>query len=204
LIILGKKMADYEPKVDICFQIIGKLIPVDHGFALYGAISRLLPLIHEDKDIALKLIRGRYIGEGLLDISPCSELILRLPKGKVAQYLGLVGTKFDLSGQVVRIGEAHTKALIPATALYAPLVTTRNGQSQERFEIEIKNQTANLSLNGRLAIGKRRTFQVHGKQVVGYAVMLSELNAQESILLQEHGLGGRRKMGCGFFEVWKG
>jgi CRISPR/Cas system CSM-associated protein Csm4 (group 5 of RAMP superfamily) len=31
---------------------------------------------------------------------------------------------------------------------------------------------------------------------------VSELTAEESIRLQEHGLGGRRKMGCGVFEEW--
>jgi CRISPR-associated protein Cas6 len=201
---MGNKMTDYEPKVDMCFQISGKLIPVDHGFALYAAINRLLPFIHDDQDIGIKLIRGRYIGEGLLDISPSSELILRLPKNEVAQYLCITGTKLDVSGHGLSIGEPHTRPLIPATCLYAPLVTTRNCQNLERFETELISQMASLSLKGLLAIGKRRTFQVHGKQVVGYAVMVAELNASESILLQENGLGGRRKMGCGLFEVWKG
>jgi len=45
---------------------------------------------------------------------------------------------------------------------------------------------------------------VHGKQVVGYPVLVSELTPEESILLQENGLGGRRKMGCGFFEAFNG
>lgn len=68
-------------KVDLCFQILGKQIPVDHGFALYGAISRMLPFFHEDQTVGLKLIRGRYISDGMLDISPYSELVLHLPVG---------------------------------------------------------------------------------------------------------------------------
>lgn len=197
-------MTGYEPKVDLCFPVLGKLLSVDHGFALYGAISRVLPVIHEDRDVGLKLVRGRYVGNGLLDISPASELVLRLPVSRVGQYLGLAGKKLEVSGHGLRVGVPHTRALIPATALYSPLVTTRNGQVQERFEAEIRSQIAKLALKGQLAIGKRRTFQMHGKQVVGFEVLVSELTAPESILLQEHGLGGRRKMGCGFFEVWKG
>jgi CRISPR-associated protein Cas6 len=91
---------------------------------------------------------------------------------------------------------------MPSVALSSPLVTTKNGTEQARFEAEIKNQMENLGLKGRIAIGKRRTFQVHGKQVVGYSVLVSELTAEESIRLQENGLGGRRKMGCGVFEAW--
>ena len=197
-------MVGYEPKVDLSYPVLGKLLPVDHGYALYGAISRVLPVIHEDLEIGLKVVRGRYIGNGLLDISPASELVLRLPISKVGQYLSLAGKKLEVLVHSLRVGVPHTRALIPATALYSPLVTTRNGHDQERFEAEARSQMARLDLKGRLAIGKRRTFQVHGKQVVGYEVLVSELTASESIRLQEQGLGGRRKMGCGFFEVWRG
>jgi len=197
------RMAGFEPKVDLSFPVLGKLLQVDHGYALYGAISRVLPVIHEDREIGLKLVRGRYVGNGLLDISPASELVLRLPINKVGQYLGLAGKKLEVLGNDLRVGVPHPRALIPAAALYSPLVTTRNCQDQERFEAEVRSQMVRLELKGRLTIGKRRTFQVHGKQVVGYGVLVSELTAAESIRLQEQGLGGRRKMGCGFFEVVK-
>jgi len=194
-------MAGYEPKVDLSYSVLGKLLSVDHGYALYGAISRVLPAIHDDQDVGLKLVRGRYIGNGLLDISPESELVLRLPISKVGQYLGIAGKKLEALGHGLRVGVPHTRALIPTAALYSTLVTTKNGHDQERFEAEVKSQMARLDLKGQLAIGKRRTFQVHGKQVVGYEVLVTELTAPESISLQEQGLGGRRKMGCGFFEA---
>jgi CRISPR-associated protein Cas6 len=197
-------MVGYEPKVDLSYPVLGKLLPVDHGYALYAAISRVLPVIHEDLEIGLKLVRGRYIGNGLIDISPTSELILRLPISKIGQFLGLAGKKLEVLEYCLRVGVPHTRALIPVAALYSTLVTTKNGHDQERFEAEVRSQMASLDLKGRLAIGKRRTFQVHGKQVVGYEVLVSELTAPESIRLQEQGLGGRRKMGCGFFEALRG
>ncbi|HQN19179.1 MAG TPA: type I-MYXAN CRISPR-associated protein Cas6/Cmx6, partial [Syntrophobacteraceae bacterium] len=83
------------------------------------------------------------------------------------------------------------------------LVSIRNGNDQARFETEMKNQMAALGVNGRITVGRRRTFEVHSKQVVGYSLMVSELTAGESIALHESGLGGRRKMGCGFFEPWE-
>lgn len=193
-----------EPKVDLCFQALGQTLPVDHGFALYGAISRVLPFAHEDPDIGLKLIRGRYVGGGMLDISPYSELVLRLPISKGGSYLKLAGKTLEVMGQKLMIGVPKTKALIPAVALYAQLVTTKNGHDQNRFKAEIKTQMEKMDIEGKLSVEKRRTFQVHGKQVVGYSVLATELTAEESIALQENGLGGRRKMGCGFFEVWEG
>lgn len=197
-------MMGNEPKVDIDFPILGKFLPVDHGFALYGAINQVLPFIHDDQKIGLKLVRGHYIGKGLLDISPSSQLVLRLPISRVGPYLGLAGKKMEILGHGLRVGVPNTRGLVPATALYAQLVTTKNGQDQGRFEKEISAQMRGLEIQGKLTVGRRRTFQVHGKQVVGYSILVSELTASESITLQEQGLGGRRKMGCGFFEVWRG
>lgn len=190
-------------KVDLCFKISGKNLPVDHGFALYGSISRILPSIHEAEEVGLKLVRGRYVGNGLLDISPHSELVLRIPAESIRDILPLAGKSLDVQRHRLTVGIPSTRALVPAATLFSPLVTTRNGQEQSRFEAEIFGQMGLLGLNGRLSIGKRRTFGIHGKQVVGYSVLVSELNAEESIVLQEQGLGGRRKMGCGVFEAWR-
>lgn len=156
-----------DPKVDLCFQVMGKTIPVDHGFALHGAVSDVLPDFHEDQTVGLKLIRGRYIGDGMLDISPNSELVLRLAVGRIPQYIQLAGKQLKILGHNLTVGVPKTRALIPDVALYSHLVTTRNGDSQERFEKEIAKQMGNLNIQANLSVGKRKTFRVHGKQVVG-------------------------------------
>lgn len=193
-------MSDNQPKLDLCFQLMGKLVPVDHGFALYGAMSKTLPDLHRDESVGVKPIRGRYIGDGMLDISPHTELVIRLPAASIAQYINLAGKRLEILGNSLNIGVPMTKALIPAVALYAHQVTTKNGHDQNRFEEEISRQLAAMNVKGKFTVGKRRTFGIHGKQVVGYSILVSELTAEESIVLQENGLGGRRKMGCGFFE----
>ena len=192
-----------EMKVDLCFRVVGARIPVDHGFGLYGALSRVLPFIHEDNDLGIKLIRGRYAGGGMLDISPHSELVLRIPAGSIGTFLPLAGKTLEVLTCRLSVGAPATRALIPSATLHSRLVSTRNGHDQARFETEMKNQMERLGVNGRISVASRRTFAVHGKQVVGYSVSATELTAEESIVVQERGLGGRRKMGCGFFEVWK-
>ena len=37
------------------------------------------------------------------------------------------------------------------------------------------------------------------KEIVGFALRVEELTAEESIRLQEKGIGGRRRFGCGIF-----
>jgi CRISPR-associated protein Cas6 len=192
-----------EHIINLCYKVKGNTLPVDHGFVLFGSISRLLPHFHSETKVGLKLIRGKYMGNGLLSIKPGSELVLRMPASLIPEYLALAGTTLEVLEHRLDIGVPTTKPLIPATALYAHLVTTKNGHNEERFKQEIARQMQELGVKGKLSLGKRRTFQVHGKQVVGYSLLISELTAEESIILQEHGLGGRRKMGCGFFEPWR-
>ena len=57
-----------------------------------------------------------------------------------------------------------------------------------------------LTVMGECIIGERKTLTIHDKKVVGYSMQINGLSDVDSIRLQEHGLGGRRKMGCGFFE----
>ena len=189
-----------DPKVDLCFNIRGKTVPVDHGFDLFSGISRLLPLFHEAQDVGLKLIRGRYVGEGLLSLQPNSWLVFRLCSSGLSPYINLAGNSLDLRGHLIQIGVPKTRALNPSPALYSHLVTTRNGQNQERFLTETNRQLSEMGVRAEIHLGERKTFAIHDKKVVGYSLQLLGLSDEDSIKVQEQGLGGRRKMGCGFFE----
>jgi len=54
------------PFVELAFRLTGSKVPVDHGYALYSAISRFVPEIHAAKDIGVHPIRGIYSGNGEL------------------------------------------------------------------------------------------------------------------------------------------
>ena len=54
------------PYVDLAFRLTGSKVPVDHGYALYSAINRIVPEIHEAKNIGVHPIRGTYSGNGEL------------------------------------------------------------------------------------------------------------------------------------------
>ncbi|MGE0529189.1 MAG: type I-MYXAN CRISPR-associated protein Cas6/Cmx6 [Bdellovibrionales bacterium] len=50
---------------------------------------------------------------------------------------------------------------------------------------------------------RRQVMRIKGKQVVGFSVLVNGLTDEESLILQENGIGGRRKMGCGWFGATK-
>ena len=45
----------------------------------------------------------------------------------------------------------------------------------------------------------RRVLHIKGERHVGFGMLIEGLTADESLRLQQNGLGGRRKMGCGLF-----
>ena len=51
---------------------------------------------------------------------------------------------------------------------------------------------------------RRRALRIKDQTHVGYSLLVEGLSAEESIRLQEQGLGGRRKLGCGLFLPWRG
>ena len=202
-------LQDNNHVVDLFFHVQGKEVPVDHGYSLYSAISRILESGDEDKwlhnadNVGLLPIRGHYAGQGKLMLDQHARFGLRLPVNLIPKVLRLAGKRLDVNGETLRVGVSTTSALIPAPVLYAHIVTTKNGADEGRFDAEIQRQLDTLNIKGKPTRGPRRIVTIKDKKVVGHSLLVSELTAEESIRLQEQGLGGRRKMGCGVFVVWK-
>jgi len=199
---------EHPPVIDLAFPLTGEQIPLDHGYLLFSALARSLEVdddhwLHEHKGLGIHPIRGRYAGPGRLALGERARLTLRLPEAEIPKWLGLAGRELQLAEDTLRIGIPQPRTLVPAPNLYAHRVTTRNGQDEARFDAEIACQLATLNVRGRPHRGPRRTFRVRGKRIVAYTLLVTELTAEESIRLQEGGLGGRRKLGCGIFLPWR-
>jgi CRISPR-associated protein Cas6 len=197
------------PVVDIFFGVRGNGVFADHGYALYGAVARVLETpedawFHQLEQVGLHLIRGVYGPRGRLLLGPRARFGLRLPATLIPKVLALAGKRLVVGGDTLRVGVPHVQALRPASVLAARVVTTRNGQDDRRFDREIARQLSGLGIAASAIRGRRRVFRIKDNTVVGYGVRVSGLNAAESLLLQEHGLGGRRKMGCGVFVPARG
>lgn len=192
------------PYIDLAFRLNGTTVPVDHGYALYAALSHLVPEIHSAQEIGVQPIRGTYGGDGTLHLTTFSRLILRLPDDQIRSYLKLAGKKLDVDGHSLRTGVPEVRTLRPVANLRARLVTIKGFMEEGPFLEAAKRQLQSLGVAGEILLGERRTFRVKEKQVVGFEVAVTSLTAEESLTLQEKGLGGRRRMGCGVFVPWRG
>ena len=70
-----------------------------------------------------------------------------------------------------------------------------------RKQIEELNIQADINLIAKKdGTPKRKTIRVK-QTLVGFGIEADKLSQSDSIILQEQGLGGKQKMGCGVF-VW--
>src|SRR5262245_45425998 len=187
------------PHVDLAFRLMGSKVPVDHGYALYSAISRIVPEIHEAARIGIHPIRGMYSGNGELLLRDSSRLAVRMESEQLGRFLKLAGKKLEIGTYSFRIGVPEVRLLRPRAALYSRFVTIKGFMDTATFIESAKRQLVKIGVKAELQIGERRTFRVKDKQVLGFEVAAIGLDAEDSIRLQESGLGGRRHMGCGVF-----
>jgi CRISPR-associated protein Cas6 len=198
--------------VDLVFPARGQLIPRDHGYALYGAISRAVPGLHGASWLAIQGIEARLVGVDELTLHPRGALRVRIPVERVSTLLGLAGKQLELKGRSVVLGPPSIHPLQPAAVLDARLVAIRltggvkaqdqpfdREQFSKRFLAEAERQLARAGLAGKLDLRGRASIEVGGRRVIGYAVQVSALSPDHSIKLQIAGLGGKRTMGCGVF-----
>jgi len=204
--------------VDLSFPLMGKTFPLDHGYPLYAALSRLLPCLHEHKMVGVHPIRGDAGGDGLLRVAARSCLRIRTPTDLIAEFLPLAGKVLELDGHSLRIGVPQVLALRPAAVLGARLVTIKGFTEPAVFLEAARRQLDALGVSrqavveiptapaGRTHAGEplRRVLRIKDRTVVGFAVHVLHLTAEESVKLQEHGLGGRRHMGCGILVPVRG
>lgn len=197
--------------VDVLFPVWGEQLLIDHGYALYGAIARLAPRLHDGgKAFRFAAISGDPIAPGILRLNATSRLQLRLPQERIRDALPLAGTRLTVNGHGVRLGVPAVAAISPAPAIRARLVTFKHGEEPDKFLVTAKAKLAELGVTGKPAIPvlpagphagecQRRVVRVKGVTIIGYALDVFDLSAEDSVQLQVSGLGGRARMGCGFF-----
>jgi CRISPR-associated endonuclease/helicase Cas3 len=185
--------------VELHFPFTGTTVASDHGYALYGAISRIIPDAHNADWLALTTLKGIATGDGTLQLDSASELKIRLPQEHVPLLLKLAGKRLELDGHAIRLGAPRIYLLKAAPVLYARTVTIKGYTEPESFDGAIRRKLKDLGVAGEPSVGPRRVVKVGDHTIVGFAVAVSKLSDEASITLQEQGIGGRRRMGCGIF-----
>jgi CRISPR-associated protein Cas6 len=201
--------------LDLVFPVIGTTLPTDHAYQLYGALCGFLPVFHDDESpMRFACVNGEANPDGNLRLGDRSILRVRLADDAVKLALPLAGRTLTVGDSTIRLGVPSVRTLEPAASLVAKIVTFKNADTPEQFLATARNKLADLGIAGepqlpihlsgeRAGEPKRRVVRIKGVTITGYATVVAELSAEHSLILQEKGLGGRTRIGCGFFSPAK-
>jgi CRISPR-associated protein Cas6 len=184
--------------VDLVFSVRGNSIPRDHGFVLWRELRTCLPWLDAESQAGIHAIRGAPGNDDMLLLTRRAKLVLRLPQARVADAQSLNGRQLDLDGCVLQIGDATQRPLLAFATLYSHLVCT-GSDDEFAFLRDITAQLEQINVACKLLCGKRRALRAGQTEVRGYSLMLHDFKLGQSTLLQQIGLGGHRKLGCGIF-----
>lgn len=183
--------------VDLIFALRGRAIMADYAERLHLELRRCLPWLDDDESAGVHPLGGLSDGEGERYLSGRSKLTLRLPRGRVEQAQALVGRQLDLGG-VAEVGRASVRELWPAAVLYSSFVSYGTAD-EAAFMADCRRDVGGLGFrNVRLICGMARR-SGGGAEVLGFSLMVYNLEADESLRLQSAGLGVERQRGCGIF-----
>lgn len=192
--------------VDVVFGISCRCLPVDHAFALSQALTAVLPWLGGEGGIHPVLVAGSGNGwmrpenpNDLLYPSRRTKLALRVPQARVRDAEQLSGKILDVAGHSLRVEKSTIKRLSAITTVFSHFVVAPEGDEQ-RFMQAVAGELAGFGVRPKkMLCGKETIINAAGEFVRTRSLMLADLAVEESVLLQQRGLGPLRHLGCGLF-----
>lgn len=200
-----------EPLLEANFPIqLGSLISSMHGYSLYSALKLQIPWFGDCQTTSISSIAGIKNGKGQIETQEFSRLFIRTPLSKASSL-------YSLAGKTLSIGQGEISLKIPTIAPLTPKSTLKarivvihlfpreSNSLPDRFLAAATRQLKEREIKGKVSIMlrqgalDRKALIVKGYRDPGFGVQVTGLNDEDSLKLKTLGLGGRNKMGAGFF-----
>jgi CRISPR-associated protein Cas6 len=201
--------------VDLAFRISCRCLPLDHAHALSQAILRALPWIEEKEDAGIHLIHGAESGHGwqrpedpdneVLHLSRRAKLTLRLPKQCIVAAKEMSGVTLEIDGYPMEVGQATVRPLSALTTLFSRYVVASETDDEDQLIRQTADKLTQMGISvPKLLCGKSHVFRLPNGRIFSRRLMVADLKIEDSVKLQQQGLGPHRKLGCGLFIPHKG
>lgn len=201
--------------VDYCFNVTCKTLPIDHAWALSQALKAKAPWLISAKKAAMHVIHVAESSNGwqrpndqqnaVLHLSQRTRLRLRLHRDDLQKAQSLTNETLDIQGHSLTLNTPKIIQLVPQTTIFARYVLTQKNTSEDDFLNSVAPQIQALGVHiNKMMGGKKHTFYTPSKQIFTRSLMISELQPDESITLQQNGIGDFPLLGMGIFLPHKG
>ncbi|HLS54890.1 MAG TPA: type I-MYXAN CRISPR-associated protein Cas6/Cmx6 [Zeimonas sp.] len=186
-----------EHAIDLVFAVVGVRLPGGYAAELWAALVRGLPWLADEPGVGVHAIRAPAC-DGSLLLSRRTRLALRVPTRRQADALRLSGQQLDVGGERLAVGTARTRPLEPYPTLSARFVATGASDALAHEEA-VEAMLGELDMPLHFICGRMRTVRLGDATVSGAEVVLHQLRPEQSLAMQERGLGGQRHLGHGLF-----
>ena len=204
--------------VDLIFDIQCRELTVDHAQELARALKVYLPGLEQDERLGVHSVHlagsqngwerpDPSLGQRLI-LSRRTKLRLRVPKEHQAQVQqALDGAQLDVGGCSMKIGQAKQKLLSGQGTIFSRYVVLEPGEDADEnsFLRRIVDHLAGRGIRISKALCGKTT-EVAGPDgpLQTRSIMIAGLRPDESVRIQQEGIGPLRHLGCGIFIPHKG
>jgi CRISPR-associated protein Cas6 len=201
--------------IDVAFRIGCPTLPLDHAHALSSALLNALPWLADEANAGIHLIHGAASGNGwfrpedveheLLHLPRRTRMRLRIPGTRLQDAQALTGQTLDIEGHSLEVGKSEVYLLSSLPTLFSRYVQTRAELDETQFLEAAAGKLQALDIPCRkLLAGITHTMKFPGRTVFTRSLMVADLAPEQSVRLQQAGLGEGRTIGCGLFLPHKG
>jgi CRISPR-associated protein Cas6 len=201
--------------IDLCFQLECKTLPLDHAWRLSTELIKAAPWLQQSPNTAVHLIHGAESGNGwlrpdnteneLLHLSRRARFTLRLHRDNLPRAEMLVGLSLDIDGHALTFKQFKPQPLIPQKTIFARYVVNHPELNEDEF---LKQVAPLIQAQGihikKMMGGLPHSFNTPQGRLSTRSLMLSDLEKEESIRLQQNGIGDSQLLGMGIFLPHKG
>ena len=135
-----------------------------------------------------------------IPLSKRAKLIMRINKNQINDIKNIEGKEIRLFGNRLKIGRSKVKNFLVVKDLFCRFVMSDHETSEEDFLNIIQKELSGLNINIRKALcGRSMVISFGKKTLYTRSLMIADLSKEESLKLQEEGVGDKKLYGCGTF-----
>ncbi|MDH3389611.1 MAG: type I-MYXAN CRISPR-associated protein Cas6/Cmx6 [Gammaproteobacteria bacterium] len=198
---------------DLVFRLRGESLDLDHAFALSEALRACL-----NEDVCARIgvhgIRMADSGNGWnrpeeadakLPLSKRARLAIRVHRDDSEEVAQITDQKLQLGDHAVAIGACAVRKLSSMATLYARAISCDPDQTETDFLQQVAAELNAMDIDvAKMMCGRSGCIRTEGRPVFTRALLVADLTAEESVALQQRGLGDARMLGCGLFVPHRG
>ena len=192
--------------VDVSFKVDCKKIAADHSYHLFEAVLKRFPQINDINNLAIHSVYGAESGAGWerpeteIYLSKRTRFCIRTPIEYSQDFFALDKEVLKVGEYEMNLSKPNIKNLIITDTLFCRSVVIENCNSEEDFLKNVHSSLRSMGINvKKMLCGKEHTIQIPNKTLIGKTLLITDLEKDDSIKIQQLGLGIGKLFGCGIF-----